>query len=114
MTDAAIGLAALLRRVAAELQDAAQVCRRAEDLAASLAAEGGAALERLSPLQSLDELTQRLASLSAVLDEAAGQTPPDWSLASAPLMERVRLGQLASRLNGEPAAAAAPGEAEFF
>lgn len=114
MTDAAIGLAALLRRVAAELEDAAQVCRRAEDLTAGLASEGGAALERLSPLQSLDELTQRLASLAAVLDQAAGQASPDWRLALAPLMATVRLGGLASRLNGEPAAAATPGEAEFF
>lgn len=113
MTDS-ISLAALLRRIAAELDDAVQVCRRAEDLAAGLASEGGAALERLSPLQSLDELTQRLASLSAVLDRAAGQAPPDWALALPPLMDGVRLGRLASRLGGEPAAAAAPGEAEFF
>lgn len=114
MTSNAIALPVLLRRIAAELDDAAQVCRRAEDLTAGLASEGGAALERLSPLQSLDELTQRLANLSALLDQAAGQASGGWTLDMTPLLKEVRLGQLAARLNGDAAPAAASGEAEFF
>ena len=114
MSGDAVALPVLMRRVAAELDDAAQACRRAEGLAAGLASQGGAAPERLAPLQALDELTQRLAGLAALLDRAAGQVPADCALAMPALLETVRLDRLAARLKGEPAPAAAAGEAEFF
>lgn len=112
--DGETSLAVLSRRMAAELNAAALVCRSAEELAASLAAEGGAPLERLSPLQSLDELTQRLNSLAAVLDAVADRSPAEWSLELAPLLEGVRLGDLARRLSGAPATDCASGEADIF
>jgi hypothetical protein len=112
--DPEVSLAALSRRIAAELTAAALVCRQAENLAAGLAAEGGAPLDRLSPLQSLDELTQRLGNLAAVLEAVADRSPAAWSLEIAPLLEKVRLGDLARRLAGAPDAAAVSGEADFF
>jgi hypothetical protein len=107
-------LAVLSRRIASELNAAALVCRSIEDLAASLAAEGGTPLERLSPLQSLDELTQRLSNLATVLDTVADRSPAEWSLELAPLLEGVRLGDLAQRLSGAPASGAVSGEADIF
>ncbi len=104
----------LAQRIAAELADAADVCRRAEDLAASLAAEGGAALDQLAPLQSLDELTQRLTSLAAVLEAIADEAPPSWALNLRPLLAEVRLSALADRLIGLPPAEVVTGEADFF
>lgn len=107
-------LSVLARRLAAEMIAASQVCRRAEDLAAGLAAEGGAALDQLSPLQSLDELTQRLSNLAVVLDGVADQAEADWTLDIAPLLAQVRLGDLAQRLAGAPAAKPVTGEADIF
>ncbi len=112
--DREVCLEVLSRRIGAELRAAALVCQRAEDLAAGLAAEGGAALDRLAPLQSLDELTQRLGNLAAVLEAVADRSQADWTLEVAPLLEKVRLGDLARRLAGAPAAAAVSGEADIF
>jgi hypothetical protein len=112
--DPEVSLSVLSRRIAAELTAAALVCRHAEDLAAGLAAEGGATLDLLSPLQSLDELTQRLHNLAAVLEAVADRSPPDWTLAVAPLLAKVRLGDLARRLADDPAVAAVSGEADIF
>ena len=109
-----IGLDELARRVAEELAGVAEVCRRAEELAAGLAAEGGAALERLAPLQSLDELTQRLTSLAAVLEAIAEQSPPSWTLSLRPLLAQVRLSALADRLIGLPPETVISGEADIF
>jgi hypothetical protein len=108
------GLGELAGRIAAELADAADICRRAENLAAGLAAEGGAALEKLAPLQSLDELTQRLTSLAAVLEAVAGQSPQQWTLDLRHLLAEVRLSALADRLIGLPLSPAVTGEAEIF
>ena len=107
-------IAVLSRRIAAELTAAALICQRAEDLVAGLAADGGAPLEKLSPLQSLDELTQRLGNLAAVLDAVADQAQADWTVELAPLLDRVRLGDLARRLAGAPAADGVSGEADIF
>jgi hypothetical protein len=109
-----ISLGDLAQRIGAELADAADICRRAEDLAAGLAAEGGAALDKLSPLQSLDELTQRLSSLAAVLEAIADQSPPSWTLNLRPLLAEVRLSAMADRLIGLPPTIAVTGEADFF
>ncbi len=109
-----IGLGELAGRIAAELADAAEICRRAENLAAGLAAEGGAALDKLSPLQSLDELTQRLTSLAAVLESVADDSPQLWSLDLRRLLAQVRLTALADRLIGLPPVEALTGEAEIF
>ena len=107
-------LAALSRRIAAELSSAAQVCQRAEDLAAGLAADGDAPLARLAPLQALDELTQRLDNLAAVLEAIAEQAPDDWRLNVGPLLAQVRLGELACRLAGAPGVNTMCGEADIF
>lgn len=114
MMGAETGVGELARRIAAELTDAADICRRAEDLAATLAAEGGAALDKLSPLQSLDELTQRLTSLSTVLDAVADQAPDLWTLDLRALIAEVRLTALADRLIGLPPTAPLTGEPEIF
>ena len=107
-------IAVLSRRIAAELTAAALICQRAEDLVAGLAADSGAPLEKLSPLQSLDELTQRLGNLAAVLDAVADRAHADWTLDLAPLLVGVRLGDLARRLAGAPAAGGVSGEADIF
>jgi len=112
--DGETSLAVLSRRIAAELTTAALICRRAEDLVAGLAADAGAPLDQLSPLQSLDELTQRLGALAAVLDAVADGVQADWNLELGPLLDRVQLGDLALRLAGEPHAGAVPGEADIF
>ena len=111
--DETTSLAVLARRIAAELTAGALVCRRAEGLAAGLA-EGGASLDCLAALQSLDELTQRLDNLAAVLEAVADRSPPDWTLAIAPLLAQVRLSDLACRLDGAPATAPVSGEADIF
>ena len=107
-------VAVLSRRIAAELAAATLICQRAEALVAGLAADGGAPLEKLSPLQSLDELTQRLGNLAAVLDAVADRAHADWTLDLAPLLVGVRLGDLARRLAGAPAVSAVSGEADIF
>lgn len=112
--DGETSLAVLSRRIAAELTAAALVCQRAEDLVAGLAADGGAPLERLSPLQSLDELTQRLGALAVVLDAVADRSHADWTLELEPLLDRVQLGDLARRLAGAPPADGVSGEADIF
>lgn len=104
----------ILSRVAAELADAATLCREAEALAAGLATDGDAGTATLAPLQSLDELTQRLASLAALLDDLAADASPDWRLDLAPSLANVRLGRLAARLAGAAPAAETAGDAEFF
>jgi hypothetical protein len=104
----------LTRRIAAELSAAALICRDAEALATGLAAEGGATLDLLAPLQSLDELTQRLHNLAAVLEAVADRSDPAWTLEVAPLLTKVRLGDLARRLAGDPAVAAVSGDADIF
>lgn len=108
-------LAGLSHRIAAELDTAADVCRRVEDLAAALAAETGASLADLSSLQALDELTQRLSNLAGVLSGIGDQADPAWTIEMAPLMAKVRLGDLAQRLSGEAKSHDADaGEADFF
>ncbi len=112
--DQQVSLAELSRRIAAELAASALVCRKTEDLAVALAAEREAPMRQLAPLQALDELTQRLTNLADVLEAIADRAPTDWSMEVAPLLQKVRLGDLARRLSGLPAIPAAPGEAEFF
>jgi hypothetical protein len=112
--DQEASLSALSRRIAAELTAAALVCRQVEHIVSDLAAEAATPLERLAPLQALDELTQRLGNLAAVLDAVADRSQADWRLEMAPLLAQVRLGDLARRLAGAPAVAPAPGEADIF
>lgn len=114
MTAEVTSLSVLSRRIAAELAEGAQLCRQAEALAAGLAAEGGAPLERLSSLQALDELSQRLSSLATVLEGVADQATTSWTLDLEPLLAQVQLGQLAIRLGGSAASPADAGEAEIF
>jgi hypothetical protein len=95
-----IGLDELATRLAAELDAAAETCREAQGLAARLAANGGTALEELQPLQALDELTQRLASLSLVMLRLANQAGGH-RVAPGPLLDEIGLSDLARRLRAE-------------
>ena len=49
-----------------------------------------------------------------VLDAVADQAQADWTVELAPLLDRVRLGDLARRLAGAPAADGVSGEADIF
>jgi hypothetical protein len=106
----------LSRRLAAELAAAAIICRDCEHIAGDLA-HGGAALENLSRLQALDELSQRLHGLSDVLQRISQHASGEWSMAIEPLLAGLGLGDLVGRLraNGDPAGAGAEaGELDFF
>jgi hypothetical protein len=110
-----IGLDEFAARLAAELDAAAETCRQAQGLAARLATDGGTALDQLQPLQALDELTQRLASLSLVLLRLANQAG-DHRVASGPLLEEIGLSDLARRLRAEQVEGAGveAGDADLF
>ena len=106
----------LSRRLAAELMSAAAVCRDCEHIAGDLA-QGGAALESISRLQALDELSQRLHGLSDVLQRIGQHASGEWSLSIEPLLEGLGLADLVVRLraNGESADwGAEAGELDFF
>ena len=106
----------LSRRLAAELMSAAAVCRDCEHIAGDLA-QGGAALESISRLQALDELSQRLHGLSDVLQRIGQHASGEWSLSIEPLLEGLGLADLVVRLrtNGESAdRGAEAGELDFF
>ncbi|HQR87897.1 MAG: chemotaxis protein CheU [Caulobacter sp. 12-67-6] len=104
------------RRLAAELMSAAAVCRDCEHIAGDLA-QGGAALESISRLQALDELSQRLHGLSDVLQRIGEHASGEWSLSIEPLLEGLGLADLVVRLRaaGEPEAwGVEAGELDFF
>lgn len=106
----------LSRRLAAELMSAAAVCRDCEHIAGDLA-KGGAALESISRLQALDELTQRLHGLSDVLQRIGQHASGEWSMSIEPLLEGLGLADLVVRLRAvdEPAARdVEAGELDFF
>jgi hypothetical protein len=106
----------LSRRLAAELMSAAAVCRDCEHIAGDLA-NGGAALESISRLQALDELSQRLHGLSDVLQRIGQHASGEWSLSIEPLLEGLGLADLVVRLRatGEPTAwGVEAGELDFF
>ncbi|WP_426010999.1 chemotaxis protein CheU [Caulobacter sp. DWR2-3-1b2] len=106
----------LSRRLAAELQAAAAICRDCEHIAGDLAS-GGAALESLSRLQALDELSQRLHGLSDVLSRISQHASGEWNMAIEPLLEGLGLADLVVRLrNAEPHKGwvAEAGELDFF
>nr|WP_236849517.1 chemotaxis protein CheU [Caulobacter henricii] len=106
----------LSRRLAAELMSAAAVCRDCEHIAGDLA-KGGAALESISRLQALDELTQRLHGLSDVLQRIGQHASGEWSISIEPLLEGLGLADLVVRLRAvdEPAAQGVEaGELDFF
>ena len=114
--DSALPVGELSRRLAAELAAAAEICRACEILAGDLA-EHGAPLENLSKLQALDELTQRLSSLSGVLAKMGEAAEDDWSLALEPLLGGVGLADLVVRLRARDdhqAWDAQAGELDFF
>lgn len=109
-------LGELSRRLAAELMSAAAVCRDCEHIAGDLA-NGGAALESISRLQALDELTQRLHGLSDVLQRIGQHASGEWSMSIEPLLEGLGLADLVVRLraSGEPTAwDVEAGELDFF
>ena len=106
----------LSRRLAAELMSAAAVCRDCEHIAGDLA-NGGAALESISRLQALDELSQRLHGLSDVLLRIGQHASGEWSMSIEPLLEGLGLADLVVRLRatGEQAAwDVEAGELDFF
>lgn len=104
------------RRLAAELMSAATICRDCEHIAGDLA-QGGAALESISRLQALDELSQRLHGLSDVLQRIGEHASGEWSMSIDPLLEGLGLADLVVRLRAadEPAAwDVEAGELDFF
>lgn len=106
----------LSRRLAAELMSAAAICRDCEHIAGDLA-NGGAALESISRLQALDELSQRLHGLSDVLLRIGQHASGEWSMSIEPLLEGLGLADLVVRLRatGEQAAwDVEAGELDFF
>jgi hypothetical protein len=106
----------LSRRLAAELMSAAAVCRDCEHIAGDLA-NGGAALESISRLQALDELSQRLHGLSEVLQRIGQHASGEWSMSIEPLLEGLGLADMVVRLRatGEQAAwDVEAGELDFF
>jgi len=105
----------LSRRLAAELMAAAAICRDCEHIAGDLAT-GGAALENLSRLQALDELSQRLHGLSDVLTRIGQHASGEWSMAVEPLLEGLGLADLVGRLRDQDHAGsnAEAGELDFF
>ncbi|WP_425997900.1 chemotaxis protein CheU [Caulobacter sp. DWR1-3-2b1] len=106
----------LSRRLAAELMSAAAVCRDCEHIAGDLA-KGGAALESISRLQALDELSQRLHGLSDVLQRIGQHASGEWGMSIEPLLEGLGLADLVVRLRaaGEPTAwGVEAGELDFF
>ena len=106
----------LSRRLAAELMSAAAVCRDCEHIAGDLA-NGGAALENISRLQALDELSQRLHGLSEVLQRIGQHASGEWSMSIEPLLDGLGLADLVVRLRatGEQAAwDVEAGELDFF
>lgn len=106
----------LSRRLAAELQAAAIICRDCEHIAGDLAS-GGAALENLSRLQALDELSQRLHGLSDVLSRIGEHASGEWNLSVDPLLEGLGLADLVVRLRyaeTHEGWGAEAGELDFF
>jgi len=109
-------LGELSRRLAAELAAAALICRDCEHIAGDLA-HGGAALENLSRLQALDELSQRLHGLSDVLTRIGQHASGEWSMAIEPLLEGLGLADLVVRLRSAEEHKgwdAEAGELDFF
>ena len=106
----------LSRRLAAELTAAAMICRDCEHIAGDLAS-GGAALENLSRLQALDELSQRLHGLSDVLTRIGQHASGEWNMAIEPLLEGLGLADLVVRLRqseDHQGWKAEAGELDFF
>jgi len=105
----------LSRRLAAELASAAALCRACEHLAGDLA-KGGATLENLTPLQSLDELSQRLHGLSEVLERIGQHACGEWNVSIEPLLSGLGLSDMVVRLRAEERVGdrVDPGELDFF
>ena len=106
----------LSRRLAAELMSAAAVCRDCEHIAGDLA-NGGAALENISRLQALDELSQRLHGLSEVLQRIGQHASGEWSMSIEPLLEGLGLADMVVRLRASDEQTAwdvEAGELDFF
>jgi hypothetical protein len=115
-TSGQLPLGELSRRLAAELTAAAMICRDCEHIAGDLAS-GGAALENLSRLQALDELSQRLHGLSDVLARIGQHASGEWSMAIEPLLEGLGLADLVVRLrhaDEHEGWKAEAGELDFF
>jgi hypothetical protein len=114
--DHQLPLGELSRRLAAELAAAAMICRECEHVAGELAT-GGAALENITRLQALDELSQRLHGLSDVLARISQHASGEWSLSVDPLLEGLGLADLVVRLRSDQEHAgwgAEAGELDFF
>lgn len=105
----------LSRRLAAELASAAALCQDCEHIVGDLA-EGGATLANLTRLQALDELSQRLHGLSAVLQRISQHASGEWSMSIEPLLEGLGLADLVLRLRatGTASRKAEAGELDFF
>lgn len=105
----------LSRRLAAELASAAAICQDCEHIVGDLA-DGGAALPNLTRLQALDELSQRLHGLSAVLQRIGQHASGEWSMSIEPLLEGLGLSDLVVRLRATEEAEwkAEAGELDFF
>lgn len=106
----------LSRRLSAELAAAATICRDCEHVAGELA-NGGAALENITRLQALDELSQRLHGLSDVLARISQHASGEWSLAIEPLLDGLGLADLVGRLRSDEDHSgwgAEAGELDFF
>lgn len=109
-------LGELSRRLAAELSAAAAICRECEVLAGDLANDG-VAVASLTRLQALDELTQRLAGLSCVLERISEHANGEWSLQLEPLLKGLGLSDLVGRLRtaeAEPAWDRKAGEPDLW
>lgn len=90
----------MLTALAAEIDHAGELCARLEDLVARLAAavEGEPRDLALSEAQTLDVLTQHLASLAVFMRGLSGQLTSARSVDADAVLGQVTLGDLAGRL----------------
>ena len=76
---------------------------------------GPVAVENLSRLQALDELSQRLHGLSEVLERVGLHASGEWAMSIAPVLNGLGLSDMAMRLRAEELGERAEaGELDFF
>jgi len=101
-------LSEVLARSAAELADLADRTERLQEVMADLiqqcAALGGDATQ---DMQALDWIAQHLEGLASFLGALSEEADPGWRIETSAALDALSLAELAHRLRGGPAAAAA-------
>lgn len=109
-----VSMPELLTQLGREFDDLSEEIEQLQETISELLKTATIHPKVLEQAQALDHVFQHMAQLGAIMGRVAQQSSPDWTLSTRPILDKVSLAALASRLSGAAHEETASGELEMF